>query len=181
MGGSEVAGGGALKPTTQKQGHQFFWAGSTWTVLSWGRRWRQTPCPGQARLPGWWGWAASGDVAGAVLHGGINLLTQGSAGTLWRVARCLAFCQPTNPLTRPEHALLTPPQPDPTNLAAHGPSQGWECGGRRGSGRPCPWPGISVQTHIPGPGAQTGLANSAASCCSGGVGGRLGERVTPPL
>ena len=143
------------------------------------RRWRQTPCPGQARLPGWWGRAASGDVAGAVLHGGINLLTQGSAGTLWRVARCLAFCQPTNPLTRPEHALLTPPQPDPTNLAAHGPSQGWGCGGRRGSGRPCPWPGISVQTHIPGPGAQTGLANSAASCCGGGVGGRTWRASHP--
>lgn len=43
-----------------------------------------------------------------MLHGVINLLTQGSAGTLWRVTRCLAFRQPTNPLTRAEHALLTP-------------------------------------------------------------------------
>ena len=83
------------------------------------RHWRQTPCPGQARLPGWWGRAASGDAAGAVLHGGINLLTQGSAGTLWPVARCLAFCQPTNPLTRPEHALLTTAPPAPPQSVGH--------------------------------------------------------------
>lgn len=41
----------------------------------------------------------------------INLLTQGSAGTL--CDEVLAFCQPTNPLTRPEHALLTPPAARP--------------------------------------------------------------------
>lgn len=46
-----------------------------------------------------------------LLHGLINLLTQGSAGTL--CDKVLVFCQPTNPLTRPEHALLTPPAARP--------------------------------------------------------------------
>lgn len=127
------------------------------------------PLPWSGPTPsGWWGREASGAAArgaGAMLHGVINLLTQGSAGTLWRVARCLAFCQPTNPLTRPEHALLTtPPQPDPTNHAAHGPFKGLGYGGSQGSRRLCLWAGIFVQTHVPGQGMQIRLTNSATSC-----------------
>ena len=90
----------------------------------------------------------------AVLHGVINLLTQGSAGSLWRVTRCLAFCQPTNPLTRPEHALLTPRSLTLLTLQLKGLSRGRDVGGRRGPGRPCPRPGVSVQTHVPGQGVQ---------------------------
>lgn len=63
-----------------------------------------------------------------MLHGVINLLTQGSAGTLWRVTRCLAFCQPTNPLTRPEHALLTPCSQTLLTLQLMGLSRGWDVG-----------------------------------------------------
>lgn len=63
-----------------------------------------------------------------MLHGGVNLLTQGSAGTLWRVMRCLAFCQPTNPLTRPEHALLTPRSQTLLTLELMGLSGGWDVG-----------------------------------------------------
>lgn len=76
-----------------------------------GRRgWEADPLPwsGPARWLVGMGGLGCGWRARAVLHGVINLLTQGRAGPLWRVARCLAFCQPTNPLTRPEHALLTP-------------------------------------------------------------------------
>ena len=64
----------------------------------------------------------------AVLHGVINLLTQGSAGSLWRVTRCLAFCQPTNPLTRPEHALLTPRSLTLLTLQLKGLSRGRDVG-----------------------------------------------------
>lgn len=63
-----------------------------------------------------------------MLHGVINLLTQGSAGTLWRVTRCLAFRQPTNPLTRPEHALLTPCSQTLLTLQLVGLSRGWDVG-----------------------------------------------------
>lgn len=99
-----------------------------------------------------------------MLHGVINLLTQGSAGTLWCVTRCLAFCPLTNPLTRPEHALLTPRSQTLLTLQLKGLSRGWDVGSTRGSGRPGPWPGISVQTHIPGQGMQIRLASSATSC-----------------
>lgn len=33
------------------------------------------------------------------------------------MTRCLAFCQLTNPLTWPEHVLLTLRQPNPTNCS----------------------------------------------------------------
>lgn len=91
------------------------------------------PLPWSGPTPsGWWGREASGAAAGgagAMLHGVINLLTQGSAGTLWRVARCLAFCQPTNPLTRPEHALLTTPRSQILlTMQLMGLSRGWDMG-----------------------------------------------------
>lgn len=63
-----------------------------------------------------------------MLHGVINLLTQGSAGTLWRVTRCLAFRQPTNPLTRPQHALLTPCSQTLLTLQLVGLPRGWDMG-----------------------------------------------------
>lgn len=63
-----------------------------------------------------------------MLHGVINLLTQGSARTLQRVTRCLAFCQLTNPLTRPEHALLTPCSQTLLTLQLKGLSRGWDVG-----------------------------------------------------
>ncbi|KAF6081938.1 hypothetical protein HJG60_008915 [Phyllostomus discolor] len=103
-----------------------------WSWFGWGcGAGRQTPCPGQARLLGW------GAVGGlrscsrrgrAALHGVINPLTQGSAGTLWRVTRCLAFRQPTNPLTRPEHALLTPRSLTLLTLQLKGLSRGGDMG-----------------------------------------------------
>lgn len=131
------------------------------------------PCPGQAQLAGWGWWGVVGGAgglwscsraAGAVMHGVINLLTQGSAGTLWRVTRCLAFCQPTNPLTRPEHALLTPRSPTLLTWQLMGLPRGWDVGADDAPEGPAQWPGISVQTRIPGRGMQTGLANSAISC-----------------
>lgn len=69
---------------------------------------------------------------GGRLHGVINLLTipgpgQDSADRPPEM-RCLAFCQLTNPLTWPKHVLLTPQQPNPTNLAAQGLPRGWEAG-----------------------------------------------------
>lgn len=110
-----------------------FWAGSTWTglVLVGGGAGRQTPCPGQARLAGWWGREGPGlqlEGPRAALHGVINLLTQGWAGTLRRVTRSLAFCQPTNPLTRPQHALLTPRSRTLLTLQLKGLERGWDVG-----------------------------------------------------
>lgn len=49
--------------------------------------------------------------------------SQGSARTPWHATRCLAFCRLTNPLTWPEHVLLTLRQPNLTNSAVQGPSQ----------------------------------------------------------
>lgn len=109
-------------------------------------------------------WLVGAGQPQAVLHGVINLLTQGSARTLWRVTRCLAFCRPTNPLTRPEHALLTPRSQTLLTVVAHGPLRGPGHWGGRSPRRPCPWPGICVQTRILGQGMQTGLANSATCC-----------------
>lgn len=83
-------------------------------------------------------WGAGGlwRCSRAVLHGVINLLTQGSAGTLWRVMRCLAFCQPTNPLTRPEHALLTPRSQTILTLQLVGLLRGWDVGADKASEGP---------------------------------------------
>lgn len=94
------------------------------------------------------------------MHGGINLLTQGSARTLWCVMRSLA-CQLTNPLTRPEHDLLTPCSQTLLTPQLTGLSRGRWSG--QGSGRPWPRPGVSVQTPAPGRGLPT-IYPSSATC-----------------
>lgn len=101
------------------------------------RGWEADPCPGQARLAGWWG----REGPGLQLHGVINLLTQGWAGTLRRVTRCLAFCQPTNPLTRPEHALLTPRSRTLLTLQLKGLERGWDVGADQAPAVPARGPG----------------------------------------
>lgn len=92
------------------------------------------------------------------MHGGINLLTQGSARTLWCVMRSLA-CQLTNPLTRPEHDLLTPCSQTLLTPQLTGLSRG--CWSGQGSGRPWPRPGVSVQTPAPGRGLPIRCPSSA--------------------
>lgn len=76
-----------------------------------------------------------------MLHGVINLLTQGWAGTPWRVTRCLAYCQPTNPLTRPEHALLTPRSRTLLMLQFQGLERGWDVGADEAPAVPAHGPG----------------------------------------
>lgn len=137
------------------------WAGSTRTglVLVGRGAGRQTPCPGQARLAGWWGREAPGCRwrARAVLHGVINLLTQGWAGTPWRVTRCLAYCQLTNPLTRPEHALLTPRSRTLLTLQLQGLERGWDVGVDEAPAVPAHGPGSLCRPTFRGRASAIGL------------------------
>lgn len=98
-----------------------------------------------------------------MLHEVINLLTQGSAGTLWRVMRCLAFCQPTNPLTRPEHALLTPRSQTLLTSQLKGLERGWDVGTGEAPAGPAHGPGSLCRPTFQGR-ACNGTHRLAPSC-----------------
>lgn len=100
---------------------------------------------------------AAAGAARAVLHGVINLLTQGWAGTPWRVTRCLAYCQLTNPLTRPEHALLTPRSRTLLTLQLQGLERGWDVGADEAPAVPAHGPGSLCRPTFRGRAPAIGL------------------------
>lgn len=77
--------------------------------------------------------------------------------------RCLAFCQPTNPLTRPEHALLTPRSQTLLTSQLKGLERGWDAGADEApEALPVAWD-LCADPHS-GAGRAAGRTCSATSC-----------------